>query len=633
MSNDLYQRNLNALNRRDPALAARVFTGAEDEETILQQTPEGYPTVGVKRGNDVFFLHHPQEPLADAKRIITAVDGVNDHWNFIHLGMGLGYTALLLQNRQPDPPVGQILVERSLSVFRRACQTVDMVTLFQHPMNRFIVGEDTAGVYQACMSALMDLMANPPRLVKNNPSLNLDGPYYEASVVRIEEALRFGQSGLLSKQQDGFNYLKNLFANLKSIVESPGIKPMHGKMNGTPAVIVAAGPSLEKNLHHLKGTGSQWLIVAVDTALEKCLKNGIVPHFVCTVDPTELNRKHFPSPSYPEAVRLLFDPEGEPEIIKKFAGRCLTYHAMKHPFHGWLDAETGPKGLIDKGAMVSQAALLVCAYLGCRPIILIGQDLALDPQTGHTHFSDAALCLTAKYIENDRDHVLYPTIKNRDNSFKEKMFWVEGVNGEPVPTVQNLYAYLRLLERDIANTHAHVIDATEGGAKIAGTTIRRLADLVKEYEGNRFNVDEFYQKCCDGTPKRDIAQAREIAETLRRRLRQVRRIAQQGLAMLEPLRNSIPSDRDPQRLQRELDPLRQQIFSDPLNEYTIEQTAAATLFDFLKLGPANLGDPGARCREVIRRYDAAFQATVEASNALIPELEKVVESLRFSQAP
>lgn len=629
MESNIYQQNLQVLGRKDPTLAAQVYSGVEDEEVEVRSTAEGYPTIGVRRNSELFLLHHPENPLADAKRIVEETGGVNDTWRFIHLGMGLGYAGMLLASRQPDPPAGQVLIERSLSVFRKACQMIDLTKLFDHPGTQLIVGKDPVAAYQCCMAELMEFMANPPKLVKNNPSLHLDGPYYEACVSKVEEALRFGQSGLLSKQADGLRYLQNLIANLERTVNAPGIRPMQSQLRGVPAVVVAAGPSLSKNIHELKGTEDRWLIVAVDTALEKCLDNGITPHLVCTVDPSELNRKHFPRESYPPEIHLLFDPEAEPNIVGQFDGHAVTYNSTKHPFHDWFDRETGPKGQVVKGAMVSQAAFLVCRFLGCSPIILVGQDLALDPDTGKTHDPDAKLVQTVEYIDGDESHVWHPSVHDRTRRFKENLFWVEGVNGKPVPTLQNLRAYLRLLERDISETHEEVLDATEGGAKIAGAEPRVLAEVAQECQAKRFDWEAFLAECRAGTPKKGKEHAREILETLRRRLRQARRVAKKGLEIVQPWMKEGPPDREPAELQADLDPLRHQIFDDPITDYMIDQTASATLFDFLKLGPACIRDRRTRCGEVVRRYHAAFQATVESSEHLGPVIENEIERLRF----
>jgi hypothetical protein len=56
---------------------------------------------------------------------------------------------------------------------------------------------------------------------------------------------------------------------------------------GDAAVIVAAGPSLHRrrSLERLKAAGFRGTVVAVDGALGACLRVGVVPHVVVSVDP------------------------------------------------------------------------------------------------------------------------------------------------------------------------------------------------------------------------------------------------------------------------------------------------------------------------------------------------------------
>lgn len=56
---------------------------------------------------------------------------------------------------------------------------------------------------------------------------------------------------------------------------------------GDGALVVSAGPSLHRreSLRRLAGAGFQGAVVAVDGALGACLRHGIAPHLVVTVDP------------------------------------------------------------------------------------------------------------------------------------------------------------------------------------------------------------------------------------------------------------------------------------------------------------------------------------------------------------
>ena len=68
---------------------------------------------------------------------------------------------------------------------------------------------------------------------------------------------------------------------------------------GDTALVVAAGPSLHRrrSLERLAARGFRGTIVAVDSALAACLRNGIVPHVVVTVDPHDRIVRWFGEPA------------------------------------------------------------------------------------------------------------------------------------------------------------------------------------------------------------------------------------------------------------------------------------------------------------------------------------------------
>jgi hypothetical protein len=57
-------------------------------------------------------------------------------------------------------------------------------------------------------------------------------------------------------------------------------------------IIVSAGPSLDRNIHELRGLLDRCFVLSVDTALRPLLAAGVVPHAVLIADPTELNARH-----------------------------------------------------------------------------------------------------------------------------------------------------------------------------------------------------------------------------------------------------------------------------------------------------------------------------------------------------
>ncbi len=71
----------------------------------------------------------------------------------------------------------------------------------------------------------------------------------------------------------------------KSIAELQGLE--HPAGSGDSALIISAGPSLHKQnpAALIKKSGYKGTLIAADAALNYCLREGLVPHYVITVDP------------------------------------------------------------------------------------------------------------------------------------------------------------------------------------------------------------------------------------------------------------------------------------------------------------------------------------------------------------
>lgn len=608
---DLFQRQLTFINKRNPRLAQQLQSGIEDAPVQLQATKTQYPALLVRIENGFRALHHPDDPIQHCRKLLAPITDLTEKHNIIVLGGALGYLPLLIQQAHPRFRNLMILYP-SVSVFRVALQTVDLAALLKNPRVHFIVGADDHNVYQELLPFVIEWMANPPVII-GQPPVTSTFPQWAAEAQRqINAVMQLGRSGLRTKMNDGPLTLSNLFQNMDVIQSSAGIKPLYNQYKDVPAVIVAAGPSLSKNIAQLKEAQDKMLIIATDTAFETCLHHGIQPHFVVTVDPTELNLRHFKSENYDESAILLFDPEARPEFPAKFQ-RVMTYMTDKHDFFLWLDQQTGGKGVIKKGGMVSQAGMYAASYFGCNPIILIGQDLALDPKSGATHTEQAANVRQATFDENDKEYVAVSRIDDAAQSSREQLFWVEGIDGNPVPTMHNFMVYIHMLAEDVKQLNATVIDATEGGAKIPGTKIMTLSDTIQQYGKSNLNIREVLEdhlstQDSQSNPSGNIKQ--ELKKLLMSRLQK----AQKGRVFLQRADQiSLPV------LERKLDEFRSGIMSNPVAEYIIEYGAPKELFEYLKLAPANAtGD--VKKANTIHRFESLLSAVESAAERLLDQL-------------
>lgn len=77
------------------------------------------------------------------------------------------------------------------------------------------------------------------------------------------------------------------------------------KMSGDSALVIAAGPSLHKHptADIIKKSGYDGMIITTESAMGWCLRNGIVPHWIVTLDP------------HPERIVRWF---GDPKLTEGF---------------------------------------------------------------------------------------------------------------------------------------------------------------------------------------------------------------------------------------------------------------------------------------------------------------------------
>ncbi len=264
-----------------------------------------------------------------------------------------------------------------------------------------------------------------------------------------------------------FNSFKNIkyCKNINIFSELTKIVP-----RDIPAVIVSAGPSLDKNIEDLRLVKGHFFIIAVDTAVKYLLKKDILPDITLTIDP-EKPLDYF-SDIRAASIPCIFANNANSEILKILQGRRFLLDGKKEYLELLLNSmgiETAP--LQGFGGSVATAAFAVLYYLKVKNIILVGQDLAFRGNSSHAG--------------------------SIDDGFSEGVTFVEGIDGEKVRTRFDWLNYLKWFEDAIKVINAEgadirVIDATEGGAKIHGSIIMPLKEVIdsfKETDGRLMKFD------------------------------------------------------------------------------------------------------------------------------------------------
>jgi len=286
--------------------------------------------------------------------------------------------------------------------------------------------------------------------------------YSKKTFKELQERIIFDQERLTLFLDDyltyGARYYQNFYQNLPALVDSFHGEALFKKYKNVPAIIVGAGPSLDKNGELLKTIGDKGLVLTGGSGLPALLEKGVEPHFGAAIDPNPLQgermkrARKFKGPLF-YRLRLF------PEALKALKGIKL-YMPGSGGFDTaeWLEKELKIEGQnIEEGHNVVAFLVAIAEKMGCNPIVTVGLDLGYPEGK-----------IYAKGVEEGK----LPD----DTVIRQDIF------GKPIHT-----KYMWLQESQWLSTFqkehpdVQLINATEGGLGFEGVENVPLKTVVKKY--------------------------------------------------------------------------------------------------------------------------------------------------------
>ena len=281
----------------------------------------------------------------------------------------------------------------------------------------------------------------------------------------LRESVRIARNNLATANLFGEKWASNGVKNLPTIINSPGVKHFFNQFTGIPAVIVSAGPSLEKNIHLLKGIKERAVIICAGTSIRAMLKFGVRPHLLVAFDGTDYNRGIYSNLDLAD-ICLVYNYRFNHDALSYFSGQKVYMKLDIETFSDFLSFNTGYQfGTVRSGFSVAHPSLDLAVKLGCFPVILIGQDLAY---TGDK-----------RYAESQYQYVV------DKNKLPAGYFITKDLYGQDIVTDSKLDSFRQLFELMVAEYYQgkKIFNATEGGQPIKGVPNCKLEDLIGKYCG------------------------------------------------------------------------------------------------------------------------------------------------------
>ncbi len=468
----IFNKNITALKKKNKVLADDL-SKVEAEEIIVEDTRDGEKTFRY-RGK---YFHSRYNPVVEAERSIEELMERKRDWVLV-FGLGFGYVPGLLLDEDID---SMMVYEPSAGLLRSIFESVDVSALIKSGSVTFTTSLDEVSKEVMLRTDGVDDIVQ----FQTTPYKNTFVKEFMDFALAVNNAYSKKRLNINTLVYSSKSWLQNYLENVTSLLESPPIDVLKDKFAGIPALIVGAGPSLEKNAHLLKEVKGKALIIAAISAYRPLLKFGVMPDIVISAEKVGLST-FFANDKEDEEVRLLLAEVSNPSLyterkVKKRYTYFSTYNTLSREHAAFWGNRYFPEG----SGSVSTTALDIAVYAGAGPVILMGQDLSYSNNKTHVTGSvygeqELEFGKNGVNIKEQEVYTAEPIERKGD------LLWLEGMDGKLIPSCaawvivhQWFEDYSeRMSEREV---YPVLINSSEGGADIKGYENKPFSDVIEEY--------------------------------------------------------------------------------------------------------------------------------------------------------
>lgn len=350
---------------------------------------------------------------------------------------------------EPDPAIAALLLARR-----------DWHAWLSSGRLRLLVGPDYVGA-----SAVARHVRGTPAILVNDV-LAAHRPAVVARASAVAERIQAeAAANAEARRQFAGRYLLQSLRNLPVIEREADIAALDGAFAGRPAVIAAAGPSLDRALDTLQEYQDRVVVVAVDTTLRPLLAAGVRPHLVVAVDPNELNARHLAGVAHADGIWLAAEGSLHPSVFGSFGGRTFIFQVSDHQPWPWLKRAGITRGSLRAWGSVVTSALDLGLRMGCNPIVFVGHDCAytggrpycdntIFHETWRAYLMDTCGEVTAERIREQEGYMLHG----------RALVAATDINGDRVQTTGHLVSFRDwIVEQTTITRDRTFINATGAG--------------------------------------------------------------------------------------------------------------------------------------------------------------------------
>jgi hypothetical protein len=512
----LLSDNLRALYARHPDLRSLALEEVAEGPLALEPASCGLPTAQLAGS----YLHSRYDPREEARRLLSRELPAR-FGTAVFFGFGLGYLPEAFLRLHPGRPLA--VIEPEPAQFRQALAARDLRELLSSPDASWLVGLEAE-------EAVMELDQRAPgtfAVLRLRPLYQSNPAYYRKLEALVQSLADRREVNLNTLRRFGRLWVRNLLANLPLFLGSGGAAELEGLFAGIPALLLAAGPTLDPVLAQLRPLAERLLLVAVDTSYRLCRQAGVRPDLLVTVDPQYWNSRHLDWAEL-DGVLLVCEPSVHPRTFHRPDLPPLRFMSSFFPIGELLEKVTGPRGRVGAGGSVATSAWDLARLTGARPLYLAGLDLGYPGRRTHARgawFEERAHALSGRLAPAEQQDFLALTDAG--------LIPVTSASGGVALTDRRMILYKWWFENQMKQHPGFSFSLSADGARVAGLEHHPLGELL-ELPPRRAEIAERLARADARRPETGAerpAQARRVLEELEEDLRRLERLARRGLEL------------------------------------------------------------------------------------------------------
>ena len=616
-NNSIYRDNLTALRTYNPVLAEKI-----DSVSLSEDDPEFPGCRFVVRdahncqkimfcvcGDAEVAIHSTYDPDREASDQVSGV--LNEKRNyFVILGLGLGYAVEKLAEEVVSE-ARILVIEPHISAIRLAMATRDMRQILNDKRIHIAIGASIENVLANFLSRYNLAEVNGVGFMELAGRRKLpSAKFYSDLLTRLKGLVITTGGNLQTLMLMAWTYQKNTMDSIGNVVDHPPVRLLFNAFEKKPAIIVSAGPSLEKNIDLVRQYRDRAVVIGVDTSTRPILKAGFEPHLICTGDPQEANWKHLRGTDTKDSI-LVAEPMTHPASLEYFKNR-LFIASYNDKVMKWVSKFIPDVGHTMTWGSVATMAFDLARKMGCDPIIFVGQDLSFPG--GRTY-------VRGTYFEDEEKQDM--SVDAFEKKYRSMI--LKDIYGNDVKTNRQMFAYREWFLTEFRRSNARIINATEGGILNENCEIMSFNEAAEQYLGEPFDALSTIKERAAQFEGYDLDPLLAGIFNNIRSIKTCIDLCEKGLSRVKQAAQALEkidrlSPNFAQEVLKELDDYRFKLMAEPSMKDFIETANQVGVLNFKRAFKAVNGKDFSRTtfREALDLYTNLFMSTGKTGRGVLP---------------